>query len=357
MSVKLREKHNSDGSITPYLDIYHMGKRSYEFLINLKIRKPKSKEPIELQANRENRILAKKIELKRAQELSASDYAITTETGKRTEVVPWLQAYVDGYKKKDKRNMQGALNRFSKFLNEEKLTGLTFGKLNEIVVSDFQDSLRASCTGEGSSSYFSRFKKMIKQAWRQKLIANNPAAEVRTVQGTAKKRDILTLEEIQNLANTPTESDTIKRAFLFSCLTGLRWIEVSSLKWENINLAGKYVDVHQTKTDKHKRVNLNETAIKLLGDRGNKEKLVFNLPTANGANKTLKAWVKRAGIQKSITWHNARHSFGTNLLFTGANLAEARELLGHTSFKHTQRYVTAAAELKQKATEKLNIQF
>ena len=54
-------------------------------------------------------------------------------------------------------------------------------------------------------------------------------------------------------------------------------------------------------------IHLNDTAIKLLGAAWKTRDQCFRLPTANGANKTLKAWVKRAKINKEITWHNARH--------------------------------------------------
>ena len=64
---------------------------------------------------------------------------------------------------------------------------------------------------------------------------------------------------------------------------------------------------------------------------------------------------KRAGIKKKITSHNARHSFGTNLIFQSADVTTASSLLGHSSLKHTQRYIKTAAELKQKAPDNLNI--
>lgn len=266
----------------------------------------------------------------------------------------WMQAFIDSYKKKDKRNLQGALNRFVRFLEEEKKEGITFGRLSETMIAGFQDYLREHSRGEGASSYFNRFKKMIKQACRQKLLLLNPAADVRTVQGTAQKKDTLTLKEIQILAGTPTESKEVKKAFLFSLVTGLRWIDVCSLAWGKINLSNRYMDVEQSKTEKNTRINLNDTAIELLAEGGDADDYVFTLPSANGANKTLKAWVKRAGITKKITWHNARHSFGTNLVFYGADVTTASSLLGHTSLKHTRRYVQAANELKERATDSLN---
>lgn len=82
---------------------------------------------------------------------------------------------------------------------------------------------------------------------------------------------------------------------------------------------------------------------------------MFELPTANGANKTLKAWVKRAKIEKIITWHNGRHSFGTNVIFNNVDILTTSELLEQTSVKHTQRYVKAAEDMKERATDNVNI--
>lgn len=95
--------------------------------------------------------------------------------------------------------------------------------------------------------------------------------------------------------------------------------------------------------------------MQILDGSDNKQDLVFTLPSANGANKTLKAWIKRAKIDKEITWHNARHSFGTNLMFNNVEMLTTSKLLGHTSLKHTQRYVDVANEMKIKATDKINI--
>jgi integrase/recombinase XerD len=354
MSVKLRKRKNGDGTTSLYLDIYHNGERKYEFLKHLKLTKAST--PTDRLQNKENLQLAEKITIKKAQELSANDYDMTSDIGKKTIVAEWMQNFVDSYKKKDKRNMQGALNRFIKFLEEEKLTGLTFGKLNDLIISDFQDFLSHHSTGEGASSYFTRFKKMVKQAFMRKLITSNPAALVKTKQGRAKRKDTLAIDEIQKLASTSCESPHVKKAFLFSCLTGLRWIDISNLKWQDINYQGKYLVKRQNKTEHDVHINLNSAAMALIGKPADPESYVFSLPTANGANKTVKAWVKRAGIEKKITWHNGRHSFGTNLIYHGADVTTASALLGHSTLKHTQRYVKAANELKQKATDSLNIE-
>jgi len=355
MSVTLRKKKNSSGSTSLYLDIYHNGKRDYEFLA-LKLCKPVTTGDRE--TNRETLELAKKIANKREQEIGASDYNIVTDIGKNTSVAAWMQAYIDRYKKKDKRNLQGALNRFTEFLKEEKAQGMTFSQITETAIADYQDFLKQHHQGEGASSYFNRFKKMMKQAKKDKLLTYNPAQDVKTKSGKPKKRDTLTLEEIQKLAKTQISSNEVKRAALLSLVTGFAWIDVKTLKWSHVNLqAGTMVKMRQKNDGEVESVhiNLNETAIQLLGKAGKPNEFVFDLPTANGCNKTLKAWVKRAGIEKVITWHNLRHSFGTNLVYLGTDVVTASELLGHTTLKHTQRYVKAANEMKQRATDKLNI--
>jgi integrase/recombinase XerD len=353
MSVTLRKRKNADGTTTLRLDIYHNGQRTVETLKHLKLAKPSNL--LDREQNKKRMQQAEEIAVTRAAELEANNYSMVTDAGKKTIVTIWMQNYVDSYTKKDKRNMQGALNRFSAFLGEEKKTGLTFGNLNALLIEDFIEFLEANSTGEGALSYYSRFKKMVKQAYRKKLMKDNVLDFVeRKVKGKAKRKDTLTLDELKILAATPTESLEVRKAFLFCCVSGLRWIDVKLLKWQSINLESRQMNVAQSKTSENVATPLNNTAIKLLGEANEPSKSVFDLPTANGANKTLKAWVKRAGISKAITWHNGRHSFGTNLIFNNVDVLTASKLLGHTSMKHTQRYVKASEEMKQAATNKIN---
>jgi site-specific recombinase XerD len=349
MSVKLRKKKNGDGTTSLYLDIYNNGVRSYEFLKQFKLQKGKSESVTE--QNKKNFETAQLIAAKRGYELGLSDYQLPPEDGKKTIVTVWMQSYIDRYKKKDVRNMQGVLNRFKDFLEEDKRAELTFAAISEQTIIDFQDRLKSTCKGEGSASYFSRFKKMMRVAHRKNLIDRNPCDGVRTWVGKSKKKDVLTLDEIKHLASTHTESVQVRNAFLFCCSTGLRWADVKNLTWDNIS--GHEMTIYQSKNDGEVHINLNKTALKLIGEPG--EGLVFQLPSANGCNKTLRAWVKRAGIKKKITWHCSRHSFGTNLIFHGTDLITASSLLGHSTVKHTQRYVRSAQQLKETATSKLEI--
>jgi integrase/recombinase XerD len=79
--------------------------------------------------------------------------------------------------------------------------------------------------------------------------------------------------------------------------------------------------------------------------------LVFILPTLTGCLKTLKIWTKKAGITKNITWHSARHSFGTILLMNKTDIKTVSSLLGHSKLEHTQKYTHLIDELKKVAVD------
>lgn len=357
MSVILRKRRNSNGSISLRLDIYHNGKRTIETLKDLQLSNPTT--TMIRERNKELLAQAEIIRLAKAMELEANNYNVTNNFAKKIKVVTWMQTYVDNYDKKDKRNVQGALNRFKDFLLIEKKCDLLFSQLNVLIIERFIEYLEKRSIGEGAQSYYNRFKKMLKYAYRQGLLKTNLLDKVeRKIRGKATKREILTIPEIEELLKTPIDSNEVKRAAIFSLMTGLAWVEINNLKWENIDLKNKVLhNFARSKTSEPIVVPLNESAIKVLGKKENHDSFVFSLPSANGANKTLKKWVLRAGINKKITWHNLRHSVGTNLAYNGVDILTISKILAHSSTKHTQRYVDAANEMKIKATDLLNVDF
>jgi integrase/recombinase XerD len=172
----------------------------------------------------------------------------------------------------------------------------------------------------------------------------------------ANKREVLSFEELQRLANTPTEASEVRRAFLFCSYTGLAWVDLKALTWENVNLKENFISIVRSKLEKYNRkieVPLNETAIKLMGEPGKKKDAIFELPTANGANKSLKLWVARAKIDKHITWHCGRHGLDTSLIKDGTGIYEIGNMLGHASLKYTKRYLHDSREQNQKDIDSL----
>lgn len=354
MGVTLRERTNKKtGSISFRLDIIHKGNRTVETLPFKLLAKPKTL--FDKEQNKLNKKLAEQARANKEAEIF-EEGRITKQTKFKTPVVEWMLKYCEAYTKKDKRNMEGVTRRFANFLKDENLQGLSFGKITEEIVENFWEYLKFTSTGEGDKSYFARFKKIMKAAYKKGLMPKNIAADVIAKNGgKAKKKDILTLHEIETLLKTQTDSKQVKNAFLFCCFTGLRWVDIKQLRFKNIDYAAKSITVIQEKTKIPVSIPLNDATFNFLPKQTDSNSLVFVLPTANGANKTIKAWIKRAAIDKKITWHNARHSFGTNLILTQTDVVTASKLLGHTSLEQTQRYVDTASELKRKAVDGLRI--
>ena len=138
---------------------------------------------------------------------------------------------------------------------------------------------------------------------------------------------------------------------------GLRFCDVKDLTFANVDYSNKLLKFEQNKTKGHSAnsgvvIPLTDNLLKLIGEptaEQTKESLIFPLPSYESCSKSLRRWVKRAGIDKHISWHCARHSFATNILINGANIKTVASLLGHSGLKHTEKYVRAVDKLKEEA--------
>jgi len=349
MSVKVRKRKNSDGSVSLLLDIYHNGERSYEFLKDLKLLKPAS--PIDREENKQRLRLAEQIKNKREQQLQSDEYEITPAFKKNINFLEFFAGYLDKYNKKDKRVISACYYKFKEFMADSGLADLTTKQINENLVVDFKEYLENKLNGETPANYFKKFKKILTYGVKQNVFSVNPAIDIIAKRNESIKKDILTFDEIQLLASVSINNDNIKRAFLLSCYTGLRYCDIISLRWKNIN--DRKLKILQQKTSKPVSINLNDIAMQLLGKAGKVDELVFNLPSHTACLKNLKTWCKKAGINKKITWHCARHSFATGIIFYGSDVNSASSLLGHSSLMYTQRYVRVVEQLKEKAVNNL----
>lgn len=357
-NVVVRGKKLAGGEISLYLDIYRSGIRSYEFLKLYTKEKPRT--PEERQKNNETYQLAEQIRVKRESELNHSEFGFIPPHRQKVNFLDFFQNYIDTYTKKDLRMLKGCYEAFKKFLQEKKGNhekGLPPRFINVDMIVEYRDYLENHFKGETPHSYFARFKKVLRKATGKGLFQKNPGEGISIAESSGLKKAILSMEEIQKLASADCPNQEVKRAFLFSCFTGLRFVDVIQLRFENIDFSNKRISLAQAKVKgeaKQVTIDLNKTALKLLGDPGEPANKIFTLPTHNGCLKDLKSWCKKAGINKHITWHSARHSFAVNLLSdAGANIKTVSSLLGHASLQHTQVYIHVVDKLKTDAVNNL----
>ena len=136
---------------------------------------------------------------------------------------------------------------------------------------------------------------------------------------------------------------------------------MKDLTFANVDYSNKLLKFEQNKTKGHSAssgvvIPLNDGLLNLIGtprEGQTKNDKIFSLPSYEMCLKSLKRWVKSAGIDKHISWHCARHSFAVNILNNGANIKTVASLLGHSGLKHTEKYTRAVDKLKEDAINSL----
>jgi len=379
---KLGAKVLSDGKESLFLDYYFgytksinskSGKevvrvdRRREYLSLYLWQAPRT--PMERQQNKETLELAKKIRFERGQELLESVEGYRLKKDRDINFIEYFNTYIDNYTKKDKRMLYIALGRFIDFLNAtpeyNKYTKrIKPEQITKDMVEAFTEYLQTRSIGEGAKSIYARFKKVIQYAIEHDVMTKNPCAGISIkVDDQQLKKEVLSLEEIEKLINTQPkgQNPNIRRAFILCLYCGLRYCDVKDLTFANVDYSNKLLKFEQNKTKGHSATSgviipLNEGLIKLIGEPrqpDNRDELIFPLPSYEMCLKSLKRWVKQAGINKHISWHCARHSFAVNILNNGANIKTVASLLGHSSLKHTEKYTRATDSLKQDAINSL----
>lgn len=158
-------------------------------------------------------------------------------------------------------------------------------------------------------------------------------------------RVFLTIDELRKLAETPCKRSDVKRAFLFCCFTGLRISDAKKLTMNDI--VNDVIVIRQKKTKDPVRIPLSASARALLEDGG----LPFNIHNEVTINKDIGRWVRRAGIDKHVTFHCSRHTFATLELSNGIDIYTVSKLLGHQNVTTTQVYAKCIDEVKKKAVD------
>ena len=178
-----------------------------------------------------------------------------------------------------------------------------------------------------------------------------------TVWGSGKPlREFLNVDDVKKLINTPCKQTDLKNAFIFCCLTGLRFSDISTLNWGKIKKDGNDLCVRfvMQKTQKECVVYISNEAKKWLPKKGKSEDLVFNLANNFNVNKALNKWASNAGVEKNVTFHVARHTAATLNLSLGNSIEVVSEMLGHSSIKTTQISAKVLAESQKRMAAKQN---
>lgn len=345
---------------TPKYKVRHI--RKQETLELYLIAKPRT--PIERQQNNATLELADKIRDEKEEVFKRKTGRNVVVLNKNIDMLQFMQDFYDSYNKKGIRNVKSAIDRFKRFLNDTPeyrifLKKLSPTSLTHEMVEDFTDYLCHTCRGDGAASVYKRFKAIINKAVDEGIFSVSPCKGVRIKSDEDSiKKDILSIEEMQLLEATHYEEQNkeVRRAFLFTLMTGLRFCDIKALVFGNIDYKNSMLRCRQSKTSHEVTIPLNSRMLELIGKpSNNKAEKIFKLPTHPACLKGLKTWCEKAGIDKHITWHCGRHSFATAILTRGADINTTRALLGHQDLRQTQKYLRATDERKREAVNLINL--
>ena len=154
--------------------------------------------------------------------------------------------------------------------------------------------------------------------------------------------------------------DYFKPLLITALNTGLRNSNIRLLKWENVKMDYKILEITENKGNKHIKLPINEVLYNLfLTIPKTESEYVFINPrtqTAFGRVGMDKVWnkiKKKAGI-KDFRFHDLRHTVGTRLAQKRVPVPVIKDIMAHSDIKTTMRYVHTAEEQLKKAMEVLN---
>lgn len=372
--VKLRMKALSKGRKSLYLDIYKDGKRNYEFLE--KYLEPEIN-PSVIVNNSNTMLEALKIRNERADQLinGESIFGIKNKA-RKILLTDWLETFRKQKAKSGQSNSNAdSIGNMIKYLKDYN-ADVKLSQVDERYCRGFIDYLSnvdsrrnyknpTKLNRSAARYYFAKFSTALNEAVRRKLIPSNPVNNLsdddkKPLKVEHQSREYLTIDEVKKLINTECGNENVKRAFLFSCFTGLRLSDIIALEWQNVieEREGLYLSIVMKKTASRIKIKLNNNAIKWLPiDKGDPN--VFNLPLSgrNVINSVLKHWAKRAGITKNVSFHMARHTFATMELTLGVDLFTVSKLLGHKNIAITQIYADIINKKRDEAIDVLDTAF
>ncbi|WP_101451103.1 site-specific integrase [Aquimarina sp. MAR_2010_214] len=361
MKVHLRKKKLKTGKQSLYIEYYKgiqtlaNGKikhlRDYEYLQLYLVDNPKSAS--EKKKNREQFELAEQILAIRKAEVYQGKYRIQNNHIGKTTLLGFYEK-----KKEERYQTKGNYDNWDaaqKHLEQYSPSHITFNDIDVDFIKGFKKHLdtvavtksKKNLSQNTKHTYFNKFKACLNAAFDEGYLKENLIKKVKGFSMGESTREYLTCDELQKLSQTPCAIPLLKRAFLFSALTGIRWSDVNKLKWSEVREEGNddvgkaifRIVFQQKKTEGVEYLYISQQARELLGERKDTEERVFKgLRYSAYMNLQLLRWCMFSGITKHITFHSARHTNAVLLLENGADIYTVSKRLGHKEIRTTEIY-------------------
>jgi len=223
---------------------------------------------------------------------------------------------------------------------------------NEIT-RDFISSYHSDMAGHGNKvntvyKSLSFMRTMIKRAQHEGIVQENPFQFYPLIKKQGERESLIeaelkSLEKLYASGTMKKYQSNACKCFLFACYTGLRYLDVKNLRFEDVKKEvhdGKekmFIHITMHKTKDHISIPLIDRAAALIGE-GFKAQEVFRVPRNQVVNRFLKEISVLAEIDKRVTFHVSRHTFVNISLDLGVPFEVVSKLVGHKNLKTTMIY-------------------
>ncbi len=286
---------------------------------------------------------------------------IFEDHNKRMKELIGKEFAINTYKK-----YETALSHTKDFLKYQyNLNDISIKQVDIAFINDFDFYLRntKNCNNNSTIKYIRNFGKIVKQCYVNGWIEKDPFLNYK---GKVKEieRTYLSEDEIESLLNKEFKIkrlELVRDMFIFSCFTGLAYIDVFNLTKSNIVIGidgEKWISTHRQKTESASKIPILPIT-QMIIDKYENHPLCINenrlIPILS--NQKMNAYLKELAdiceIDKELTFHIARHTFATTVTLTnGVPIESVSKMLGHKNLRTTQHY---AKVLDRKVSEDMKI--
>ena len=316
-------------------------------------------------------------------ELIHKKTAVTTETIKSKllgaddrarMLVPIFQDHNNKIKELvGKEYAPGTLERYTTSLKHTiefmqwkyNISDIDITKIDHAFITDYEFWLRSvrNCANNTAVKYIKNFNKIIKICLANHWIDKNPFANYKS-KVKEVERVYLTEDEIQSIMEKEFKTERlslVRDIFLFSCFTGLAYIDVKNLTKSHISFGidgEKWIFTHRQKTESASKIPILPVTQMIIDKYENhpqckNEDKLLPILSNQKMNAYLKELADICNIDKELTFHIARHTFATTVTLTnGVPIESVSKMLGHKNLRTTQHY---AKVLDRKVSEDMKI--
>ncbi len=231
------------------------------------------------------------------------------------------------------------------------ISDIEIKNINHSFITEFEFFLRTQriCNNNTAVKYIKNFKKIIRLCIANGWIDKDPFINYKS-KLIEVERDYLLQEELDTIYYKDFQVarlNLVKDIYIFSCFTGLAYIDVKQLRKENLTIGidgNKWIFTHRQKTDTASKIPLLPIAEEIIEKYSNhpqclNESKLLPILSNQRMNSYLKEIADLCRINKDLTFHTARHTFATTVtLSNGVPIESVSKMLGHTNIKTTQHY-------------------